>query len=209
MIILLNGYSKINNTLNYISGYGKHANHLAIALIGLEIFDIYTDIAFLIDLKIEWKNSMCFDIFLTSMILGIIYNCICVIWMFKHETQTNALFVNWFYEHSSIICILMFFFTITGDFSMITTVFSSQIFGHAIFYSPIKLNIVNLSRISTVLSVLIEHVSQLGVQIYILFEGKEDVNTVVIAALCVSVIDVLYALIKVVFWVVIHKSVKK
>ena len=64
---------------------------------------------------------------------------------------------------------------------MITTVFTSQIFGHCIFYSPISLNNINIVQISNIIVLPIQHIQQIMIQIIVIFVKLKKFNQIVIA----------------------------
>ena len=192
-------------SVNYVSGFGKHSSHLAIGLIALELYDVFIDIAFVINVdRLGFKMS--FYIFLTSLIVSIIFNIVIVVKFLRNEFNTNPKFLTWFYERSTVITLLISLFTITGDVGMIVTVFTSQIFGNMIFYSPMRLDNVNMVRAYNFISILIEHIPQLAVQVYVIFYQSSQFSSIVVASLIVSIIDVLFGFIQALLWILVHKS---
>ena len=154
---------KIKYTLvDYIRGYGninlRNGNHFVIGGIGLEIFYIFTDISYTLELYVN-RYDISFYLFLSSLFFTIMINGIIIFYFVKKEFKHNYLFVNWFYQFNGKISILLFLCLIT-DASMITTIFTSQIFGHKVFYSPISLNGISILKISNIISLLFEHIPQ-------------------------------------------------
>ena len=201
----------INRFVNYVSGFGKNANHFAIFLIGLGIFDVYTDIAYLFDLFYS-EYYLLFSTFIGSMCLAIIFNVAAIIYFIKNEFKRNQLFTNWFYEYNGIIMIFVVLFTLT-DANLIATVFTSQIFGHSAFYSPMSIISINIIQMSNVVSICIEHIPQLIVQLIAItgnaYNSKDDdddneFNSIVVAALVVSGIDIFFLTVKAIVWVALH-----
>ena len=195
--------------VNYNSGYGKNVNHLVIVMIFFQIYDIYTDISYLfIQYAQEYYYS--FYIFLSSMIVTIVINIIIVsIWL-KYELSINVKFRKWFYEHvgiiSSLLVILIF-----SDASLICSLFTSQIFGHLAFYSPISINAVNKLNLSAILSIFFEHLPQISIQIYnIRFSNRHDGNfnitVIAIGTLIVTCIDTIVITVKGLFWLLLDKT---
>ena len=200
-------HTNSNQFVNYTRGYGKNANHFAVLFVLLEIFDLYTDIAYLFELSNDKYNDL-FVVFLISMCLTIAFNFLSIFMFVHKEFSTNQLFVNWFYEHNGIIIGLMVLFTLT-DVNMITTVFTSQIFGYSIFYSPISINSIKIVQISNFISLFIEHIPQMIVQIIVIFVKSKRFNSIVAATLVVSGIDTIFLLVKAVVWMTLHYHTRK
>ena len=199
-----NTISNSNDFVNYVSGFGKNSNHLAIGLIAFEVFDVYTDIAYAVELIYRGQGfQLLFDIFLSSIVITMFFNIIVVILFLKTEFRDNQLFTTWFYEHSSIITGFIVLCTFT-DINLITTVFTSQLFGYEVFYSPISLRMVNMIQISSIATIFIQHLPQLIVQIIVIFIKSSHYDSIVVATLLVSGIDIIYIAVKGLVWMVLH-----
>lgn len=206
-------------SVNYRRGFGKNASHLVIGFIFFEIYDVFTDIAYLIE---QYSNEyyLSFYVFLISIICTIIINTIIVSLWLKHEfsnaTKTNSnfrgrnKFQEWFYEHSGVISFLLLIFLLS-DVSIISNVFTSQIFGLSLFYSPMSIYGVNMLNISTVFSIFVEHLPQLIIQIYAIKQehSYDDLTVITMGTLIVSCIDVLFIAAKGLFWFILHKTIQE
>ena len=95
------------------------------------------------------------------------------------------------------------------DINLITTVFTSQLFGHSLFYSPISLNMVNMIQISSMVTIFIQHLPQLVVQIIVIFVKSSYYDSIVVATLLVSGIDIVYLAVKALVWIVLHVQTQK
>ena len=193
-----------SSVVDYVRGYGKNSNHFVIFFVLFEIFDLYTDVAYLFELVYD-EYTLLSQLFAISLIVTIIFNIGVVIVFLRNEFSSNALFTNWFYEHNGIIAGLIVLFTLT-DINMIATVFTSQIFGHSIFYSPISLNNVNSIQVSNMIVLLIQHLPQMIIQIIVIFEKLKKYNPVVIATLIVTGLDIMYIAIKAIMWIVLART---
>ena len=149
-------YWNTDNSVDYVSGYRKNANHLVIGFILLEIFDLYTDVSYLIYLRAyKFNQYTMFYIFLLSMVLSVLFNVV-VVWYFLNKEFENKQFKQWYDEKMGIVLLLVFLFIFT-DASMIANVFTSQIFGFALFFAPMSLKGINRVQIATIVSIFIEH----------------------------------------------------
>ena len=84
-----NKNTKNNNNskyVNYIIGFGKRANHLAIIFVFIEIYDVYTDISHLIGLIVKEYHFQ-FEIFLASIIVTIFIDIIIALFWLKYELK--------------------------------------------------------------------------------------------------------------------------
>ena len=118
------------------------------------------------------------------------------------------MFTNWFYEHNGSIVALLVLFALT-DVNMLTTVFTSQIFGRATFYSPMSIVSINIIQISNIFSIFIEHLPQMVVQIIVIFVKLNEFNSIVIATFVVSGIDIIFLIVKGMVWMALHAQTKK
>ena len=84
---------------------------------------------------------------------------------------------------------------------MISSVFTSQIFGKQAFYAPISIQGINILKTSIVIAIIFEHVPQLFIQIYVF-----DLSVISIVTLIVSIVDVLFVIIKGLFWCIFYKT---
>lgn len=196
-----------NNIVNYISGFGlQSANHFVITQIILGVYDIYTDVAYLLEL-LSNGYQISFYLFLSSLILTWIINIFVLGYFLRLEfnNNNNNLFTTWFYQHNGVITILLFVFVLT-DVSMISSAFTSQIFGLATFYAPISINGMNIIHVSTIFSILFEHLPQLMIQFYFIMYQAKHFTIVIMAALIVSCIDMLFAVTRVVVWICLCRS---
>ena len=193
---------------DHVGMYGANASHSVIFFLLLEIYDIYTDIAYLIQL-FNYKLFAEFVVFLSSMGLSMLLNMIIVIHLLKFEFSRNYSFLNWFYRYNGIVLTTLILLAIT-DANMIPSVITSQIFGHSAFYSPISIDAINDLQISLIFSLLFEHLPQLGIQIYLIFNSAKYVDlrydAVSIAALTLSCLDVIFVTFKIWVWIVIKKN---
>ena len=71
---------------------------------------------------------------LSSMSVTLVVNSVLLVLFVKHSFQYHK-FEKWFWNHSGIIIFLMSFCFLT-DVVMVIPLFTSQIFGHLIFYAP-------------------------------------------------------------------------
>ena len=200
---------KLVNSVDYVSGYGKNASHLAILFILFQIFDLYTDVSYLVYLAAyNFNQYKMFYIFLSSMVLSIFANVV-VAWYFLNHELENKQFKQWYDEKMGIVLSLVFLFVFT-DVSMITTVFTSQIFGLTLFFAPMSLKGINMVQIATIVSIFIEHVPQLYVQFYIIFaDDMGDFSVVQMGTLIVSCFDILFSFFKAGTWIVSWKHNQK
>ena len=190
--------------VNYMKGFGKRAQHSVIGFVGLEIYDIYTDIAYLMLLQ-SYQYDTLFVIFLSSWIISIIFNIFLACYVLKHEFSHNKLFLNWFYENNSITIGIIVFLSIS-DIGILTSLLTSQIFGHSAFLSPISMRSVNNVQMSSIVSVFIEHIPQVVIQIYLLFYIDKEFDSIEIASLIVSIIDIIFAATRGIVWIIISKQ---
>ena len=209
--------NKNSKYVNYIIGFGKSANHIAIIFVFIEIYDVYTDISYLIELIVN-KYYLQFEIFLSSIIATIIINIIISLFWLKYEFENNSKFTNWFYEKSGMISFLLILFLLT-DLSLIINVFTSQIFGNLLFYSPISMNGIKLLNISLIILMFIEHLPQLIVQIQVIFaynlshsshenDTRLNLTIIQIASLTVGLIDIIFVTVKALIWLILFRTKK-
>lgn len=126
-----------------------------IVLVLLEIYDIYIDIAYLIELignTNKYPNDkdeyfLLFGIFLTSMIVTILCNFVVVVVFLKHESSFNEQFLIWFQENHGKILLLLTFSAI-GDIGLVNSIFTSQIFGLSLFFASLTVKGVSIIHIS-------------------------------------------------------------
>ena len=196
-----------SNIMTYLKGFGHKASHLVIVQVIFEIYDVFVDISYLLEL---YHNNLLqyFVIFLSSCILTLVINSIILLYFLKNSFQYNKLFEQWFWNHSAIIISLMIFCLFT-DVGMIISLFTSQIFGHLIFYAPLKFNDIKTMKSSLILSIFIEHLPQLIVQCLVFFnQSQSSWTTISITSLGVTCIDTFITCIKIVIWFVIMKQIK-
>ena len=91
---------------------------------------------------------------------------------------------------------------------MITTVFTSQIFAHSIFYSPMSIMSINILQIANLITIMVEHLPQLIVQIIVIFIKLKKYNSIVIATLIVTAIDIIFMTVKAIVWITLHFHTK-
>ena len=105
--------------------------------------------------------------------------------------------------------IFLLCFCLLTDACIVVTLFTSQIFGHLIFYSPLNINNIKQIKISAFLSIFIEHLPQLGVVVYVIFfVPHSEVSTIDIASLIVSIIDLFVTIFKTFVWLVATKQMQ-
>ena len=210
-------YSLDYGNVDYQSnrGFGKYTyfGHLAILFILFEIYDVYTDIAYLVQLFAnDIDHYYPFYIFMSSLILTIVFNVFIVGYWLKYEFAKNIKFRNWYYEASGIITSLLLLFVLT-DITLIINVFTSQIFGNEAFYSPISHSGITMLNISTIVSIVIEHLPQLFVQIYVLSTSDNhnsfDLTAIGFATLIVSGLDILKTGLRAFIWFILYKTKRK
>ena len=190
--------------VSYVSGFAKTSSHFVIGEMLFEIYDVFTDIAYLIELYNN-DNIIAFCIFLTSICITLILNGILLILFFKNSFQ-NWKFRKWFWEYNGIIISLLCFSLLT-DACIVVSLFTSQIFGHLVFYSPLDLKDIKQMKISAFLSVFAEHLPQLSVVCYILF-FQSSTTTIGIASFIVSGIDLFVTIFKMIVWFFVVKNIE-
>ena len=100
--------NKNNSTVaSYVRGFAKNASHLVILHIIFEMYDVFTDVSYLIELYHDQLYKY-FYIFLTSMIMTIVINAGLLI-LFVKNSFKNYKFEKWFWTNSGIIIFLMCF----------------------------------------------------------------------------------------------------
>ena len=199
---------KETSVISYVSGFGQTSSHLVIAEMLFEIYDIYTDFAYSIQLY-NHEHNMPFTVFLTSIGLTLIANCI-LLTSFVHNSFQSTKFRKWFWKYSGKIMFLLCFCLLT-DACIVVTLFTSQIFGHALFYSPLDVNNIKQIKIAAFLSIFIEHLPQLGVVTYVLFFSPNNIDNktpVSIASFIVSIVDLFVTIFKMIVWLVATKGIK-
>ena len=194
------------SVLSYASGFGKSSNHVVIFQMGFEIYDVFTDVAYLIEL-LSSEYFISFSIFLSSMGITLIINIGLLIFFVKNAFQ-NSRFQLWFFDHSGAIILLMFLCLLT-DASMVVSLFTSQIFGNLVFYSPMSLRDIKTIKTAALLSIFIEHLPQLLVQCYVLLVESKQFTSIMIASLVVSGIDTLFITVKICIWFVVFREINK
>ena len=203
----LDNTNDVGSTLiTYIQGYGHKASHLVIVQIAFEMYDIFTDVSYLIEL---YNNDLMqyFYAFLTSMITTLIVNSVLLVWFVKNSFQHKK-FQKWFFNNTGIIIFLMLFCLLT-DMVMIVSLFTSQIFGHLIFYAPFDLLDIKSMKTASIISIFIEHLPQLTVPCVALITKSQSQWTVItMATLCVGGIDTFATVVKIVIWVVVMRQMK-
>ena len=198
--------SRVATLVNYVSGFGQNASHLVLLKTTLEMYDVFTDLSYLIFL-ISNGYWVSFEIFVTSMILTIFMNACFVIHFIKHEFSHNIKFRQWFWQNSSGVIICILFFSILTDGSMTISSLTSQIFGHLVFYSPISMKSITTMNIASILSIFVEHIPQLFVQFYVIFVESADTFTqVVFASLLVSCVDICFIIVNIAIWFFVLRS---
>ena len=202
--------SRKSTFADYISVYGTNANHFVIFLVCLQIYGFYTDVAYLTQL-FTYQLIIEFGLFLASMGLCILINMIVVIYFLQIEFSRSAVTLNWFYKYNGIIVITLLVLSITNG-NMITSVITSQIFGHSAFYSPISIDTINNLQISLIFSLILEHLPQFAIQMHLIFNtskySKLKYDAVTIAALIINCLDILFVIFKVGVWIAV-KNIKK
>ena len=147
-----------------------------------------------------------FTMFLSSFGLTLLVNGTFVAVFFLKSFQHKR-FELWFFEHSGIIIVLTFMCVLT-DMGIFVTLFTSQIFGNSIFYSPIGMKSVKAMKTATIISLLVEHIPQLSIQCYLIFVKSKQFTNIMIASLIVSIVDTLYILFKGCIWLIAFKKTK-
>lgn len=214
-----------------MSGFGRYVSHLVIFVIALEIYDVYTDITYMLALKLTYRADILFYIFGASLIIAWIWNLIVLIVFLRGEfkydyrdnknnnknrsgsnNNSNLTFTNWFYEHNTIIGAFMVLFLLT-DITMVTSVFTSQIFGKPVFYAPMSINGIQMIKISSLFSILFEHIPQFLVQIDVIFyQTDESISINQFATIIVTIIDIVFVVLNgiVCIWVTVRaESLRK
>ena len=204
--IAMDSKSSIGSFVDYINGFGKNANHWVILFVAFELYDIFTDIAYLFELKYHGFNDL-FILFVCSIILTIIFNICIDIFFLTSEFKNNNSLTRWFYEYNGVITSIIMLLTLT-DANMITTVFTSQIFGHGAFYCPVSLKSVNMMQISNIFTIFLQHIPQFTIQIIAIFERLKTYNSIVMSTLIVSAIDIIFGVVKAMVWLVLHVQTK-
>ena len=194
------GYN-VNQLVDYKYGFGRNASHLVIFQFALEIYDIYTDIVYSIELA-ENQFILTFQIFIVSIIATFCVNVIILIHFWTREWKNNISFRQWFYQRSAIITAICFVCVLT-DIGLITSLFTSHIFGHSIFYSPMSMDAIKTIQVSSLIGLLIEHLPQLLVEFYVIIYQYKHFSNIQIAALIVSLLDVGLILTKSIIWCVV------
>ena len=97
-----------------------------------------------------------------------------------------------------------------ASFGLITSLFTSQIFGNLIFYAPFNLVDIKTMKYASIISIFIEHLPQLIVQCFVLFvvKTKHSWTLITIASLFVSIIDTFLTVVKILIWFVIMQNMK-
>ena len=193
--------------MTYTEGFGHKASHLVIVQVTFEVFDVFIDVSYLLEL---YHNNllMYFWTFLSSCIFILMIDSIILLNFLKTSFKYNKLFEQWFWNHSAIIISLMIFCLFT-DVGMIISLFTSQIFGHLIFYAPLNLIDIKTMKTASILSIFIEHLPQLIVQCLAYFNQSESSwSAISITSLSVTCIDTFITCIKIIIWFVIMKQMK-
>ena len=202
-----NNNNNSKSIMTYVSGFGHKASHLVIMQLSFEVYDVFVDISYLLEL---YHNSLFeyFFLFVSSCIFTLVVNSIVLLYFLNNSFKYNKLFEQWFWNHSAIIISLMIFCLFT-DVGMIVSLFTSQIFGHLIFYAPLNLHDIKTMKSASILSIFIEHLPQLIVQCLVYFnQSQSSWSTISITSLCVTCIDTFIACIKIVIWFVIMRQMK-
>ena len=187
--------------LEFVDKYGYATSDFVIGLICFEIYDLFTDIAYLIELK-SYQYNVMFGIFISSMGVTIIFNTIIVIYFFKNEfLNINGEFKQWYDKRSGSVLLLTCLFVLT-DVSGVTTAFTSQIFGLSLFYSPMSVEGVNMVQIVSLISIFVEHIPQLLTQFYVIFYESKYFSAITMCALIVGCIDIIFGTIKAILRIV-------
>ena len=202
-------YVMIDNIINYIEGFGSSASHSVIFQILFECFDVFSDIAYLIQLltysQQNSNNVYYFVIFVSSMLLTLFANSLLLFaFILREEFRLNKQFQMWFYGHSGMITCLMFLCLLT-DLNMFTNLFTSQIFGKNIFYAPLTIRLIEkINIVSPFIALVFEHAPQLFVQFMVIWThvNGHQVSDITIVSLIVSIIDLLFIAIKLLVWIV-------
>ena len=101
-------------------------------------------------------------------------------------------------------------FCLVTDVVLVVSLFTSQIFGHILFYAPFDLKAVKTMKIGSLISIFVEHLPQLIVQCFVLWFSKSESqwSTISITSLCVSLIDTFTSGVKIIMWLVVMKEMK-
>ena len=194
-----------STVVSYVSGLGKTSSHLIIAEMGFEVYDVFTDTAYLINL-FEKEEFGSFYVFLISIGLTLVVNGILLLVFFQSSFR-NMKFQKWFFNYSGMI-ICLFCFCLLTDACIVVSLFTSQIFGHSIFYSPLRLGDIRQMKIAAFLSLFIEHLPQISVQCYQLFVVSENNTPIVVAAFIVNIIGIVITVFRMFFWFVVVKEMR-
>ena len=146
-----------------------------------------------------------FIIFISSVLATLVVNIIILVQFWRKEWSSNVGFKQWFYQHSGMISFICFICSLT-DCGLVVNIFTSHIFGHSVFYSPLSMNIVKIVQISSLIAILVEHAPQIWVEWYVIMYESKNFTNIMIAALIVSLLDVGFILTKSIFWCVAYRS---
>ena len=200
-----NSHSSI---MTYVKGFGYKASHLVIVQVLFEIYDVFTDVSYLLELYHNNLFKYFGAFFLSSLISTLIINGMILLYFLKNSFKYNKLFEQWFWNHSAIIISLMIFCLFT-DVGLIISLLTSQIFGHLIFYAPLNLHDIKTIKSALILSIFIEHLPQLIVQCTVFFNQSQSTwSIILITSLSVTCIDTFITCIKIIIWFVITKQMK-
>ena len=198
-------HRKQTDVLNYIHGWGSSASHFVILQLFFQIYDMFTDISYLI-LTLSDGHYISFGIFLTSSCLTVIVNTVFIVLFIKNAFSSTK-FRIWFYEWSGSVIGLTFLCILT-DMSVYVSLFTSQIFGYSLFYAPFGMNSINAMQTATMVSFICEHLPQLAVQTWVIFFEDESFSKVAAATLFVSIIDAGFVVVKGCIWLVAFRESK-
>ena len=198
--------------VNYQTGFGTKVRHQTIALIALAIFDVYTDAAYCYTLIYNGYVGEFYG-FLGCMIIAWVLNFLLVTMIWNNEFRTNRAFVNWFYRHNGIFMGWLRLLSFT-DISLLSTVFTSKIFGNHLFQAPFTMKSIAKLKVSCIVSIFLENIPQFIIQIIVVVnsneykDGEDSHSAVTLATLVVTAIDIILAIDSVVLWKALDRGRK-
>ena len=181
---------------------GNHT--VAVVAIAFEIFDLYTDIAYVYEL-ISYGVSTLTVAFICSLVIALLLNSIIALYLIRSEMNNNSMFAAWFYSNFNTITAIIVLLLFT-DIGLFITIFTSQLFGDTIFYCPLSIHGTNIIQRAAIFSVLFEHLPQFIVQICVYSFELNTFTIISFAALTVNVIDMIFDCAKAFIWMTIKKN---
>lgn len=171
--------------------YHDNVLHSVLLHIGLCLFDIYTDIGYICYLFQQKSSTYITNliiVFIFSLCLAICSNLYVISKLFRFEFRENKNFGGWFYQNSIIvICFLMLSLI---DLNVLN-IFVSRVFDRTWSDCPLTGASIRLLKTAIFVTICIENIPQLVVQILIQIYLDESFNWLTLTTLVVTILDLI------------------